>query len=224
MTENEYQHAFLDLMAEKYPNRVFVPHLQLRYDIGNYSKGKTFGMPDTILDVVEFDENNDFHLWELKLIDSNELWTGKFFGQMMLYNFLFATEPWNELCGRFSFAGKKPDFKGDLGRVLMHLASYGKGEVAEEGDSNASFKSWNLCVCGGSGYELAAGYNPVSWSFWIIADEYFEEAIPSLNIWHLFPTDESLVLSRMTDLSVHDHGSLHPQALVSYLALEDGND
>lgn len=224
MTENEYQRAFLELMANKYPNRVFAPHLELRYDIGKYSKGKTFGMPDTILDVVEFDENNDFHLWELKLIESNEVWTGKFFGQIILYNFLFSTEPWNELCGRFAYSGKKPEFRGDVGKVLMHLASYGKGEVAEDGDPHASFKSWNLCICGGHGYELAAGYNPVSWSFWVIGDEYFQETIPRLNIWHLFSTAESLVLSEMVDLSVDDHSSLHPQALAAYLALKNDDN
>jgi hypothetical protein len=56
----------------------------------------------------------------------------------------------------------------------MHLGSYGSGEIAEDSDPNAVFKSWNLCICGGSGYELAAGYNPVAWSCWIIAEEYFK--------------------------------------------------
>jgi hypothetical protein len=41
-------------------------------------RGKDFTMPDTIPDVIEFDEENNFHLWELKLITSSEAWNGKF--------------------------------------------------------------------------------------------------------------------------------------------------
>jgi hypothetical protein len=100
MNENQFQRVFLTKMASTYPERVYAPHLDLKYEIGKFRKGKSFGMPDTILDVVEFDEDKNFHLWELKLLNSPELWSGKFFGQMMLYNFLFSTEPWSELCGR----------------------------------------------------------------------------------------------------------------------------
>jgi hypothetical protein len=219
MTENEYQKEFLEYMARKYPDRVFAPHLELKYEIGKSSKGKVLGMPDTILDIVEFDENQQFHLWELKLLNSSEIWTWKFFGQMMLYNFLFSTEPWNELAGRFSFSSQKAEFKGEVGKILKHLVSFGSGKVAKKKDPHASFKSWNLCICGGYGYELAAGYNPVSWSFWVIADQYFKESMPRLNIWHLFQTNEGLVLNQMTDLSVDDY-SLHPQALKAYLDSE----
>ena len=224
MKEDAFQSAFLDLMARNHPERVYAPHVQLRYDIGNYSKGKDFTMPDTIPDVIEFDEENNFHLWELKLITSSEAWNGKFFGQMMLYHFLFTTEPWNELVGRFAFSGQKPDFKGEVGKILMHLSSYGSGEVAEESDPNANFKTWNLCICGGSGYELAAGYNPVAWSFWIIAEEYFKETMPEFKIWHLFSTQDGFVIKEMTELSLYEPSSLHPESLQAYHALQDSEE
>ncbi|MFM7713193.1 MAG: hypothetical protein ACKO7A_10875 [Microcystis sp.] len=224
MKEDDFQAAFLELMASQYPDRVFAPHVQLKYEIGKYSKGKDFTMPDTIPDVIEFDEDKNFHLWELKLITSSEVWNGKFFGQMILYNFLFSTEPWNELVGRFAFSGQKPSFKGEVGKILIHLASYGSGEIAEESDANANFKTWNLCICGGSGYELAAGYNPVAWSFWIIAEEYFKRTMPNFNIWHLFSTQDGFVLRQMTDLSVDEPETLHHQALSAYLALHDNEE
>ena len=224
MKEDAFQLAFLDLMARMNPERVYAPHVQLRYDIGKYSKGKDFTMPDTIPDVIEFDEQHNFHLWELKLITSSEAWNGKFFGQMMLYNLLFSTEPWNELLGRFAFAGQKPDFKGDIGKVLAHLGSYGNGEIAEETDPNADFKSWNLCICGGSGYELAAGYNPVAWSFWIIAEEYFKETMPDFKIWHLFSTQDGFVIKEITELSLYEPSSLHPESLEAYRACHDDEE
>lgn len=181
-------------------------------------------MPDTIPDVIEFDENENLHLWELKLITSSEAWNGKFFGQIMLYQFLFISEPWNELVGRFAFSGQKPDFKGDVGKILMHLAGYGKGEIAEETDPNPNFMTWNLCICGGSGYELAAGFNPVAWSFWIIAEEYFKEAMPDFKIWHFFLTSDGFILRKMTDLSLDESSSLHPDALTAYQSLMKGED
>jgi hypothetical protein len=224
MKEAAFQSAFLDLMARNNPERIYAPHVQLRYDIGKYCKGKDFTMPDTVPDVIEFDEQCNFHLWEMKLLTSSEAWNGKFFGQMMLYNFLFSTEPWNELAGRFAFAGQKPDFKGDVGKVLMHLSSYGSGQIAEESDPNAAFKSWNLCICGGSGYELAAGYNPIAWSFWIIAEEYFKMTMPGFKIWHLFSTQDGFVIKEMTELSLDEPSSLHPESLEAYRALHDDDE
>jgi hypothetical protein len=224
MNEDAFQSVFLSHIATRNPQRVYAPHIQLRYDIGKYSKGRDFTMPDAITDVIEFDEKGDFHLWELKLITSNEVWNGKFFGQMMLYHLLFTTEPWNELAGRFAFAAQNPSFKGEVGKILTHLSGYGSGEIAEESDPNASFKTWNLCICGGSGYELAAGYNPVAWSFWIVAEEYFNETMPEFKIWHFFSTKDGFVLKEMSDLSVDDPSSLHPDSLEAYLALRDSEE
>jgi len=224
MKEDDFQSAFLELKARERPGHVFAPHVELKYEIGKYSKGKDITMPDTIPDVIEFDEGNNFHLWELKLIKSNEIWNGKFFGQMMLYNYLFSTEPWNELAGRFAVCSeKKPEFKGEVGKILMHLSSYDRREIAEESDPNANFETWNLCVCGGNGYELAAGYNPVAWSFWCIAEEYFKETMPELNIWHLFETSDGFVLNQMTDLSVDEPETLHHDALSAYLSLSESD-
>jgi hypothetical protein len=219
MNENEYQKEFLAYVSRIYPKRTYAPHLELKYEVGKYSKGKSLGMPDTILDVVEFDEGNNFHLWELKLLEAGEVWTGKFFGQMMLYHFLFSTEPWNELLGRFTFCGQKADFKGALDKLLTHLVSFGEDEIAKEGDPTATFQSWNLCVCGGHGYEIAEGYNPVSWSFLRMADEYFEKTMPPLRIWHFFQADSGFVLAEMRGLSVYARDGLHPHSRAAYQSL-----
>ena len=218
--ETAFQREFLNHMANEYPDRVFVPKLDLKYDIGKYTNRKSFGMPDTILDVVEFDERKEFHLWELKLLTSNEFATGKFYGQMMLYNFLFSTEPWNELAGRFAFAGQRKGFVGDIGKILSYLAGFGTGEVAKESDKHASFSTWNLCICGGSGYELAAEFNPIAWSLWIIGEEYFHTKMPSIKFWHFFETKQEFALMEMENLSVDEPQSLHPDALAAFLRIE----
>lgn len=112
MKEAQYQKRLVKHLSEKHPSRTYVPHVDLKYEIGKYYKGQQLGMPDAITDFIEFDEKKNFHLWELKLLESKELWSGKFFGQLMLYNFLFSTEPWSELVGRFCCAAKNQAFVG----------------------------------------------------------------------------------------------------------------
>lgn len=219
MTENQLQREFLKFFPLLHSNSTLAPHIELKYAIGKYYRGREFGMPDTIPDVIEFDEDEKFHLWELKLLNASEVWTGKFFGQLMLYNFLFSTEPWDELAGRFvTCANKKDDFVGDIGKVLMHLASYGTGSEAKEGDRTANFSTWNLCVCGGKGYELAAGVNPAIWSFWIMADKYFDlEEVPPLRIWHFFETTTGYQLTEMKHMTILEPDTLHPEAMQAYI-------
>ena len=62
MTEQEYQTEFIEEGFRRFPNHVFVPFLELKYNIGKYSKGKEFGMPDTIPDVIEFDESGNLFM------------------------------------------------------------------------------------------------------------------------------------------------------------------
>ncbi len=193
MTEGQFQEIFVEEGFKRSPNHVFVPFIELKYNIGKYHKGKEFGMPDTVPDVIEFDEHSNFHLWELKTLDNPEAWNGKFFGQIMLYDFLFSTEPWNELYGRFAMRNSKKEngIRGDIDKLLGHLAfSYGKGSAAKVGDKYAQFKTWNLVVCGGCGFEIAAGFNPIAWSLWMMGNEYFEKNTPDF-LFHQFYKDES---------------------------------
>ncbi len=215
MTEGQYQNQFIEERFRRFPNHVFVPFLELKYNIGKYYKGKEFGMPDTVPDVIEFDEDGNFHLWELKKMDNPEAWNGKFFGQLMFYNFLFSTEPWNELLGRFAMRNAKENsgVKGDIGKVLGHLAEYGDGEVAKDDDKNALFKTWNLVVCGGHGYEIAAGYNPIAWSFWTIADEYFKEDMPDFHFHQFYKDERSWELITIPQPSVINEDGLSEYSL-----------
>ena len=217
MKETEYR----SLVAKKLSgeNRTIVEELQLRYDIGSYKMGKIFGMPDFSCDIISFDENEEFHLYELKILENNEIWTGKFFGQLLAYRFLFRTEPWNELAGRFAMRNsKKPGLvHGCIGRILVHLGSYGTREVAKPNDKNAEFKSLNLIVCGGNGYELAAGFNPIIWSYWVEFELILKEIKVDFNIYHFYKDNDIFYLDHLCKLSVDDdsHGGLRPGARIA---------
>jgi hypothetical protein len=187
MTETKYQEIFIEELSKRHPDWVIVPFLELKYEIGKYYKGKVLGMPDCVLDVVVFDNKNNFHLFELKTLANSEIWNGKIFGQLMLYDFLFSTEPWNELVGRFAMANKGPNskIKGDIGRILIHLANYGRGEIALQNDKKAKFKTWNIVLCGGNGTEVIE-QNPFIRSFLTMAQSYFNRNIPELYIHHFY--------------------------------------
>jgi hypothetical protein len=232
-SEKHYQNALIDRIAAGNKDRVFVQHLELKYEIGKYVKGREFGMPDTITDLIEFDKKENFHLWELKLLDSNEIWTGKFFGQMMVYDFLFSTEPWNELLGRFAVVAQKGNHRGDIDKILSHLAGYGEEESEEESDEErqeenkfgrrAKFKSWNLCVCGGHGYELAVPYNPMIWSLWNMSESYLHEETPKLKIWHFYETPDGYELKPIQRLRLQFDGGISRHALDKYLAFSEAD-
>lgn len=211
MKEQEFQDALLNYLHILQPASVFVTGLNLRYEIGKYHTGKTLGMPDTKLDIVEFDEQQNFHLYELKLIDSMEIWTGKFFGQIMLYDYLFSTEPWNELFGRFitRINTDVNSVRGEWEKLTGHLAfDYGQGEVADDNDPKAYFTSWNLVVCGGQGYELAAGFNPVIWSFLNFGEQYFTASTPHFDIYHFYKDNDHFVLKGLEETSLYQTNGL----------------
>jgi len=220
MTENEYQIELLNWLKFNPQHDCYFGKLPLRYEIGKYTKGKTLGMPDCELDIVSVDDDKYFHLWELKKLDSNELNTGKFIGQLMLYDFLFSSEPWNELYGRFCTKGEsnKAQIVGDLKSIYSAILDRTTddnteflGESEDEvigGDAICDFKTWKLIVCGGKGYELAAGFNPVIWNFWSFQELYFGEDSPKLEIFHFYQTNDGYNLKELSSLSIYEKGGL----------------
>lgn len=220
MQEVDYRKLVASKLEAK--GRTVFQELPMRYDIGSYERGASFGMPNCFLDIVLFDEEKRFHIYELKVIGNNEIWTGKFFGQLLLYNFLFRTEPWNELAGRLVMRAKqRPELvNGEIDAPLEHLASFGAGEVADEDDPNASVSSLNLVVCGGEGFELAAGYNPVIWSFWVEFSELLEQQQTDFNIFHFYCDGEDYRFDAIQKLSVDEPNSLTKNAQEAYRRLE----
>lgn len=234
MNENEWQKIFIDFLHGSRPASTFVPKIRFPYSIGKYHNGKEFGMPDTEFDIVELDANNQFHLWELKLLESPEVWNGKFFGQILLYDFLFKTEPWTEILGRFLTKKQRDDhgIKGNFERITDYLMSCENpsnttysgddGDEIQNGAAIRSFKSWNLVVCGGGGYELAAGYSPVIWSYYALQDAYFKNDTPSLEIHHFYKVRDGFDMRSLPEISVLDKGSIHPEAWEKFCKQQPG--
>ena len=215
MNENAYQTKLLNWFSEQNLDSTFSSKLALRYQIGKYHRGKVFGMPDCELDIVETDAAANFHLYELKLLESQEVQSGKFYGQMMLYDFLFKTEPWNELLGRFLTHGEiigDPQRISDaiMSRATDENTTYADAEKTEVIDSKPSceFKTWNLVLCGGHGYEIAEGYNPGIWSLFTFAQSYFRDDKPPFMIFHFYETDGEWNLTPIDKLTVNQRGGL----------------
>jgi len=48
--------------------------------------------------------------------------------------------------------------------------------------------------------------------------------MPGFKIWHLFSTQDGFVIKEMTELSLDDPSSLHPESLGAYRALHDDDE
>jgi predicted restriction endonuclease len=67
------------------------------YSFESPGRVKNEYMPYSITDFIEIDSNGHFHLWEAKMIHSDELLKGKAIGQLLFYDFLFHTYPEKKL-------------------------------------------------------------------------------------------------------------------------------
>lgn len=181
MRETEFQAAFLSYLQSNFPDNALFAGLELDFDQTTVSRRRDDVMPNVTLDVVTIDSENLFHMWELKLINSPELKTGKFFGQMILYDYLFNSSDKSYL------------EKQLLKSVVSAEASLRIPPALENNseDTQLTFSSWNLCVCGGQVGALDAGNNPIIWTYWVAADLYFKhEAASKIQIWHFFTDDK----------------------------------
>ena len=63
------------------------------YSFDTPTRVKNEYMPYSITDFIEIDSSGHFHLWEAKMIHSDELLKCKSIGQLLFYDFLFHTYP-----------------------------------------------------------------------------------------------------------------------------------
>jgi hypothetical protein len=192
INEPEFQKFFLEHLKQCEGASKFFPGLSIPYEIDKKDRKKSQWMPNIIFDVIELDIKDQFHLWELKIINSSELLTGKFFGQMMLYDFLFTSSTWKDLKYRFSKTLVNANCtQSDLDQHLT------MGDILKH---SPEFSSWNLCVCGGLEGDLDVGINPIIWTFLSMAEQYFNYTpAKKLCIWHFYETEEGFHLEEISD-------------------------
>ena len=213
MNEKEFQEEFLRYIEETKPGSVFIPKLKMTYLVGKYYTGKIFGFPDFEIDIIEIDEAQNFHLWEVKLLSNQEIWNAKVLGQILAYDYLFKTEPWSELLGRVlirvealsPMLDEKIEFiSGAIMKNANQSNTYYANDSQDEvinSEPAQNFKTWNILICGGKGYEIAKGFNPMAWSLLDIYRSSIREHEPGLNIWQFYMTDKPNLIN-IYDVSV----------------------
>jgi hypothetical protein len=161
-------------------------------------------MPDTYADFIELDAKGNLHLWEAKLLWADDFQKGKVIGQLLFYDWLFRTD------NSKTWLTLKP---------CIHLESDVKLRLE---NAELRFHSWNVLVCGGQGWELAAGVNPNAWTYQTIKDDYFQSDSPPLAVYHLFHTKEGFAIRNLWQLSLKDTKHMHPDSIEAFLKEEDG--
>ncbi|BBC23588.1 hypothetical protein [Pseudanabaena sp. ABRG5-3] len=214
--ETWYQSRFSKLIAECNPERVVTPlihgsrfyrEVKLQYDMAEGSGG--LEMPNASVDFIELDAAGRLHLWEAKLLHSYELISGRVIGQLMFYDWLFRT------------------YEREL--LRPHLVDSGLNPDEIEGFNNPEedirFCSWNILVCGGEGYEIAAGINPVMWNHHLIPEDYFTKTAPKVSTFHLYhdqsDDEDGLIVQDIWHISIFNPMQMEQNALLAYLQSDE---
>jgi hypothetical protein len=199
-SERFYQENFDGCEKPKYlAGSTFYREVPLSYSQSLEIRG-TNEMPNASMDFLELDAKGFLHMWEAKKLHSYELKSGRVIGQMMFYDWLFRTNSDEHYQEIFSSAG-----------------------IPSEVVQSYEIKSWNVLVCGGYGYEIAAPLNPVIWNYPTIPHEhYFKEDAPCLCVWHLFHKkySKSLAVEPIWHLTIFYPEKVHPEAFLAFLESE----
>lgn len=210
-----YQSRFPKLVSECDPQRVtplihgsrFYREVKLQYAMEEGSGGSE--MPNASVDFIELDAAGRLHLWEAKLLHSYELISGRVIGQLMFYDWLFRT------------------YNREL--LRPHLVASGLDPNEIEGFNNSEedvrFCSWNILVCGGEGYEIAAGINPVMWNHHLVPEDYFTKNAPKVSTFHLYhdqsDDEDGLVVQDIWHISIFNPLQMERNALLAYLQSDE---
>jgi hypothetical protein len=176
------------------------------YSFESPSRVKNEYMPYSITDFIEIDSNGHFHLWEAKMIHSDELLKGKAIGQLIFYDFLFHTYP-----------------EKDLKKLLIENG-FDEAIISHKKFDDFHFKTWNILVCGGEGWELCAGINPIMWNYPTLPEQYFNESTPNLNLFHFYEVSKGFDLKNIWELSIDVPQNLHVEAFSKYFGLDEIQD
>jgi hypothetical protein len=80
-------------------------------------------------------------------------------------------------------------------------------------------------VCGGEGYEIAAGINPVMWNHHLVPKDYFTEQAPKVCTFHLYHdqsnNEESLIVQDIWHISIFNPSHMENNALLAYLQSDE---
>jgi hypothetical protein len=205
--EKYFQNKFLEHVLSDNPgffeNSFANKEIPLPYDTTKKVKSADNFMPDSRSDLIELDGDNNFHLWEVKLIHSGELKAGQALGQIIFYDFLFSTFTEEE-----------------IKEILIIKKGFPEDRISQMTGEDFHFKTWNILVGGGEGWELSAGVNPVMWNYFTLAEKYLKSDIPILNTFHFYEVEEGFDLKHLSELSIFYPRRLHPEAFSKFLENE----
>jgi hypothetical protein len=187
--EREYQRLFLDFVEtsacpDYLADSLFMREVPLSYEQDKKRFSKSFEMPDYSLDFLEFDRRGGLHIWEAKWIHDSDLIRGKVIGQLMLYDYLFSTTKGSRIAHTLAKKGAPQE-------IVEYLGA----------SQNLSITTWNILVCGGKGWELAAGVNPIMWLYGYIQGSYLHPD-RQINLFHFTHINGRYVLKTIWELSL----------------------
>ena len=204
--EKEFQKIFIKMARKKYPERMFLGNFPLPYD-ETAPKGDA-QMPWYFADIVEVDEQGNFHLWELKTLyksngkGNDQIKRGDVIGQLITYDFIFCTAEYmengiNTLRNRFLKTAKSKLNQYKDHPLLQKIKRKRRFD----------FSSINLVICGGYGYEMSAGFGNIIWHLYsgaLDCSHVNENLSKKMHCWHFYQTSNGYDLRNLWELSSID--------------------
>lgn len=181
----------------------FFDEVPLFYDQRKTISARDVLTPDYRADIVELDKHGSLHLWEAKVLHCDDLIRGKVVGQLVFYDWLFSSAASSTVV---SALRKKGMAEVDCRRLARR--------------SHLKFKTWNILVCGGDGWELAAGHNPIMWTYPPLKEYYFQDDKPEINVYHFYACSTGYDLRHLFELSIFFPENMHGEAYSAFLQAE----
>ena len=176
MTERSFQKKFIEYVRPKNLESKFIQEFPLYFGAKTKKNKATRScFPQYNVEVLQIDKNLDFHLWELKNWNSargkEDLITGKVIGQIVFYDNHFMGNNKEEILNQLSAKGVQPE-------VLKNI------EEKDQAELGFNFKTWNILVCGGEGWEIIDLKEP----YLYLSKRYFKDITPQINLYQFYQT------------------------------------
>lgn len=194
--EKYYQKRFLEYLEQNRPysylvDSEFIDELKLFYDMEKIRMEKSKVIPDYSVDFIEVDRMGCLHIWEAKMLDKEELIRGKVIGQLYFYHFLLRSY--------------------DVNKLILLLRDKGVSEEKLDliSRNGIIIKTWNILVCGGRGWELCAGINPIMWTYNDFSIDTEGSNIPPTSVYHFYQVNKEYDLKHLFEQSIFYPEYLH---------------
>lgn len=203
-TETEFRKFAARLLFKCGKWSAIIEEFPLRYNSENFDSQKIFGDPSGKIDLFGFDLClKKCSFLELKRIDDNDIYNGRYFGQLLNYKLIYDGSLPNEMFGRLLRKCQNSELHchGEIEKTLQEIIEIGGDkEVSEVGDPLPEIAEIGLLICGGNIDDLESPKCDIIYSQFLEFSKICKFIGCNFSIYHLTIDDQGSRIIHITDL------------------------